>query len=370
MADIWFSYNGTALTRNGYGVGINGSTPPAPVPAKTVRFMFEDSTYDPTQGQSWASGSTWSRVSSSPNIWDYSNTSNGWNHAFKGKFTSGSYYVHVIDGDLTGVFVTGDYIYGGLFEDNTRLRTAVLRGLQDIRTDTTSSDKRGIERTFWGCSNLTSCSLTGFTGCTRYLFTNCSSLETVSLTDFHPTYATMMFSGCSSLVTAPSFDASGINETNGMFGGCTSLTTVPAYNFGSSLSTMGSMFSQCSSLTTVPAFNTSSVTDMQSVFYASGIQATPAWDTGNVTNFSSAFAMCSSLSSIGQLQTANATNVHWMFWNTPNVQGGALDLYTQMSTQSIPPATYDGCFYYCGSNTPTGSQELAQIPTSWGGTMA
>lgn len=369
MATIWLSYNGSTLARNGYGVSINGSPSPEPVPAKTLRFLFEDPSYDPTQESGWASGSVWSRVSGSSNVWDYSNSSNFWSHAFKGKFTSGA-YVHVIDGDLTGVLVTGDYLGGGLFEGNTRLRTAVLRGLQDIRTEVTSSDKRGIERTFWGCSNMTSCSLSGFTGCTRYLFLNCSSLETASLTDFHPTYATMMFKGCSSLVTAPTFDAGSINEANGMFGECTSLTTVPVYSFGSSLATMAEMFRQCSSLTTVPVFNTSSVTDMQRVFDASGLQATPAWDTGNVANFSSAFEMCRSLSSIGPLDTANATNVDRMFWNTPNVQGGALDLYTQMSTQSIPPATHDDCFYSCGSNTPTGSQELAQIPTSWGGLMA
>lgn len=365
MANIWLSYNGNALARNGYGLGINGATPPEPVPAKTVRFMFEDPSYDPTQGQSWARGSTWSRVSSSPNIWDYSNANIRWDQAFKGKFNSGGYYVHVIDGDLTGVIVTGDNLGGGLFENNTRLRTAVLRGLQNIRTETTSSDKRGIEKTFNECSNLTSCSLSGFTGCTRYLFSNCTSLRTVSLTDFHPTYASAMFSGCSSLGKAPSFDAAGINEAASMFKGCATMTTVPAYNFGSSLTTMSGMFYGCESLTTVPVFNTASVTDMQIIFLASGIRTTPAWDTGNVTNFSAAFSQCNNLVSIGSLATGNASNVHNMFWNTPNVQGGALALYTQMSTQSIPPATHDSCFYSCGSNTQTGAAELAQIPSDW-----
>lgn len=365
MANIWLSYNGTAITRNGYGVSINGVTPPEPLPAKTVRFMFEDSSYDPTQGQSWASGSTWSRVSSSPNIWDYSNTNTRWDQAFKNKFSSGGYYVHVIDGDLTGVTVTGDYLGGGLFEDNTRLRTAVLRGLQDIRTETTSSDKRGIEQTFMGCSNLTSCSLTGFTGCTRRLFINCSSLQTVSFTDFHPTYATGMFANCASLGAAPPFDASGINEADGMFDKCVTMTTVPAYNFGSSLTTMGNMFSFCESLTTVPVFNTASVTDMQGIFLGSGIRTTPAWNTGNVTNFFQAFSQCINLTSIGPLGTSNASNVHNMFWNTPNVQDGSLALYTQMITQSIPPATHDGCFYSCGSYTQTGAAELAQIPSDW-----
>lgn len=366
MSDTWITYNGVALTLNGYALVKHNDS----MPAKTVRFRFEDPSYDPTQVSGWKTGATWTQVSSSPNVWDYYRDNRYWTNEFKDKFTTGSYYVHVVDGDLTGVISVSDYVYGGLFEGNTRLRTVALHGLQDVITSTASSDKKGIERAFWGCSSLTNCSLSGFTGCTQYLFMNCSSLETVSLTDFYPTYATMMFKGCSSLVTAPSFDGRYINEAGGMFTECTSLTTVPAYNFGSSLTKMGSMFKQCSSLTSVPVFNTASVTDMQSIFYASGIQATPAWDTGNVANFSQAFALCTSLSSIGSLATGNATNVQYMFSFARNVAGGALALYTQMSTQFIPPATHDDCFNACGSNTPTGSQELAQIPTSWGGTMA
>lgn len=366
MSDTWISYNGVALTLNGYALVKHTDV----LPAKTVRFRFEDPSYDPTQVSGWKTGSTWTQVSSSPNVWDYYRDNRYWTHEFKDMFTTGSYYVHVVDGDLTGVISVSDYIDGGLFEGNTRLRTVALHGLQDVITSTSSSDKGGIEKAFWGCTNLTSCSLAGFTGCTRYLFLNCSSLETASFTDFHPTYATMMFKGSSSLVTAPSFDASGIIETSGMFAECTSLTTVPAYNFGSSLTLMGSMFNHCSSLTSVPVFNTASVVDMQSIFYGSGIQATPAWDTGNVANFSQAFCQCQSLTSIGSLATGNASNVHYMFWNTRNVQGGALALYTQMSTQSIPPATHDDCFYSCGSGNVSGAAELAQIPTSWGGTMA
>lgn len=368
MANIWLSYNGNALGGNGYSVGIDG-TPPEPMPVKTVRFMFEDSSYDPTQAQSWVSGSTWDRVSGSPNVWDYGNTSNQWRQVFKDKFTSGS-YVHVIDGNLSGVSVIGDYIGGGLFENNTRLRTAVLRGLQDVRTEVSSSDKRGIERTFWGCSNLTSCSLTGFAGCTRYLFANCGSLTAITLSDFHPTYAAAMFGGCTSIVNAPSFDASSLIEANGLFNGCSALENVPSYSFGSSLREMNSMFMRCTTLRTVPAFNTSSVTIMSSAFFQSGIIVTPNWDTRNVTDFRNMFAYCSSLATIGSLDTGNANDVSNMFTADRQVTSGALALYTQMSSQSVPPPIHGGCFSDCGSSTTTGAAELAQIPTSWGGTMS
>jgi hypothetical protein len=68
--------------------------------------------------------------------------------------------------------------------------------------------------------------------------------------------------------------------------------------------------------------------------------------------------------------TSSATNVAGMFGGAKNVESGALALYQQMSTQDNPPSSYSSCFYQCGSNTVTGAAELAQIPTSWGGTMA
>ena len=40
-------------------------------------------------------------------------------------------------------------------------------------------------------------------------------------------------------------------------------------------------------------------------------------------------------------------------------------LYNQLSTQTTPPSSHSQTFYDCGSNTTTGSAELAQIPSDW-----
>ena len=109
---------------------------------------------------------------------------------------------------------------------------------------------------------------------------------------------------------------------------------------------MGSMFDSCASLTTVPLFDTSNVTDMSYMF----------WD-------------CSSLTSIPLFDTSNVTNMNNMFYDCTNVQTGALALYQQASTQANPSSNHIDTFRNCGSNTQTGAAELAQIPTSWGGTM-
>jgi len=54
-----------------------------------------------------------------------------------------------------------------------------------------------------------------------------------------------------------------------------------------------------------------------------------------------------------------------MLFNCYNVQSGALALYQQASTQTNPPTGHGSTFRNCGSNTQTGAEELAQIPSDW-----
>ena len=119
--------------------------------------------------------------------------------------------------------------------------------------------------------------------------------------------------------------------------------------------------------------NTSSVTDF-SFFLNHGrqiaITSIPLFDTSSATDMTSMFKACSSLTSIPLFNTGNVTHVREMFSQCTHVESGALALYTQMSTQTTPPASYTDCFKNCGAGTTTGAAELSQIPSSWGGTMA
>lgn len=75
------------------------------------------------------------------------------------------------------------------------------------------------------------------------------------------------------------------------------------------------------------------------------------------------------IGTIPLFDTTALTNVTNMFYECYKVEGGALALYQQMSTQTNVPEDHSGCFKSCGADTQTGSAELEQIPTSWGGTM-
>lgn len=124
-------------------------------------------------------------------------------------------------------------------------------------------------------------------------------------------------------------------------------------------------------LTSVALFDTSSVTDMTSMFeLAPYLLSAPLFDTSSCTSMKTMFDGCSSITSVPLYDTSSCTDMRLMFRGCINVQSGALALYQQASSQSTPPSSYGNCFTNCGSNTVTGAAELAQIPSSWGGTGA
>lgn len=119
-------------------------------------------------------------------------------------------------------------------------------------------------------------------------------------------------------------------------------------------------------IVTIPNFNFSNVTNERLTF-------------GNVTLSTStgkqglkSFAFCAgSLTTVPNLTIPSSSDVSLdnMFQTTRNVESGALSLYNKFSAANwIGTHTY--AFSNCGSNTTTGAAELAQIPSSWGGTGA
>lgn len=103
----------------------------------------------------------------------------------------------------------------------------------------------------------------------KYLFLNCSGLTSAEYLSLPATGLMSwcyfeMFSGCTSLTTAPELPATNLKEScyQEMFGGCTSLTTAPticATTMAESACT--SMFSGCTALTTAPILSATTLAD-------------------------------------------------------------------------------------------------------------
>lgn len=170
---------------------------------------------------------------------------------------------------------------------------------------------------------------------------NSNLLEIIGANTSNITNMGNMFRNCTSLTSVALFDTSNVNIISDMFYGCSKITSVPLFDTGT-VTTMSEMFYGCSSLTYVPLFNTRRVVNMMNVFNG-----------------------CSSLTYVPLFNTSKVIGMYCMFYNCTKVQGGALALYQQASSQTTPPSDHEQTFYNCGSNTPTGAAELAQIPSDW-----
>lgn len=154
-----------------------------------------------------------------------------------------------------------------------------------------------------------------------------------------------MFSRCTNLARVDPFYSDIIGmDCSQLFEHCPALANVPI--IGISPSKTHRMFDGCTSLVNMPKMYMGHVQDASYMFY--GCTSLESIDSYSPDDYSEYMAI---------------SNADAMFYNCVNVASGITDLYNVLS---LPPAAYhSGTFYNCGINSATGSQELAQIPSSW-----
>lgn len=221
---------------------------PLGLPSHTLRIRFTDG-YTPTQGTSRT------QVSSSPNIWDITNTSNSWYSMFE----SNTNVLEVLGVNSTGV-----------------------------------TDMYG-------------------------LFHMCYYLE----------------------ATVP-FDVSSVTNAHNMYNKCRDrLQTLPSYNFANATK-LESWCNECRQLTSVGKIIAPKCTNFQYMgYYCVALKELPEIEIGsNITGI-------------------NVTN---MWYYASNVEDGITRMYNTLNGHC---SSYSGCFRNCGSNTTSGSAQLANIPSGW-----
>ena len=152
-------------------------------------------------------------------------------------------------------------------------------------------------------------------------------------------------------------DTSNITNMGYMFSSCSNLTTLGVSEWNTSnVTDMGSMFYGCSNLTTLDIgnWNTSNVTSMGSMFQSCSsltILDVSKWDTSNVTTINGMFQGCSNLTTldVSKWDTSNVTDMDWMFY------GCRLLATIDMSSMNAPTEQGEMTFRGCGENleTPT-----------------
>lgn len=183
----------------------------------TLRFHFSSEYYNPTN-YSWKSGATWTQVSYSPNIWDYTHESSNWDDEFNGKFINewDTHVAVIAAGDMSGVTSMKNTAYvsskvaGGVFGSASSSNVSMFIYICDFDT----SNVTNLDGLFYGCSYLQSFPTLNTSSCTSFwsTFDGCNSALFIPQVDLsHTTSMRAMYSKCFSLLYWP--DLSNVNPS-------------------------------------------------------------------------------------------------------------------------------------------------------------
>lgn len=206
MSDVLYSFGNNVLSVNGTYLGSTNYVPPTPLPAKTLRFKFDNTSYDPSND---GNPGTWVRVSSEPNIWDVTRNTSNWNNLFYQKFQNLTGYMYLIDANTTGV-TSMEYTFAYL----DHLRTVCLFDTSSV------TDMRG---TFLLCTSL---------------------LEIPALNTANVTSLYQFCSSCTRITTLPLLNTANVKYWQSAFHNMSALTSIPLFNTSSAVN-IGFAFSEC-----------------------------------------------------------------------------------------------------------------------------
>lgn len=320
------SFGGVILS-TGAGAWLTTLPNPNPLdlPPFTMRFEFGDPSFDPTADQMFYYG-TWARVSSSPNVWDFTKTQDeyvtDWRYAFEGKFSSSDNPVKVLGANTTGV-------------TNMKEMFRLLPYLTEV-----------------------------------------ALFDTSSVTDMEG-----MFLDDESLVSVGEFDTGRVTDMSYMFTRCKALAGVPFFNT-ENVTNMRAMFQQCEALRELPAFETGSVTNMADMLFdCYSLRAIPVMNTHNVLYLTDFATNCIRLESIPTLNVSKVGSAGDLdadtqypmgaaesaFASCPAVSAGILNMYNALSSNNhlTTALSHHETFAACGVDSVSGAAELAQIPAGW-----
>lgn len=239
-----------------------------------------------------------------------------------------------------------------------------------------TSEVTNTEAIFSGCTSLTTIPAIDTSKVTDsdFMFSGCTaltSLPNLILTNDEST--SYMFLNCTALTNMQSLNLPNVKWMSQMFNGCTNLATIGTITTSNKLTSTVSMFEDCSSLTSVNPFDISGITNSnfgggayRMFKNCSSLTTCPAFNTVNLRGMEEMYKGCTSITAVPLYDTTNALYMSYMFQDCVNVQSGAYNLYNQAKDNANLRAYL--CFDNCGTNTTSGTAELAQIPEYWGGT--
>jgi hypothetical protein len=351
---------------------------PYNLPAKTVRIKFSNLSTDPrqpvypdgdTSRTPWYPGHyeaasngyayvNWTQVSANPNIWDL-------------QLTGNQTLYNGICNDTYGFWYKEGDTFEVLSVNTSGMRNIAFHGnfTHVALYDTTLLDNGALQTMLKDCPLLTSIPRFDTTGHTQIsqMLSGCSSLTFVPKLDTsNMEGASYLFYNCTSLTSIPDFNFSSLIVANHMFEGCTSLTEIPQID--GPLQQVLQMCNNCTSLTKVGYMDLSRVDNTTGMFNnCVSLTEIPAFDLSNTSLYAKdMFKNCSSLQYIPDLNLG-AYYAQSMFDGCVSVNYGITTAYNQLRQSVSGNLSHYDTFKNCGTNSATGSAELAQIPDDWKG---
>lgn len=370
------------------------------IPANSLLFNFGDPDYNPNETTTSNHG-TWTSYSTGYEdntfnlwLWTYDGGENGWAvefgpdsaHSYLSDFENNPVDV-VAHGDLTDI--KG---YGDLF-----CRASALRYCCDfVIPDASAYNEYAIslQGMFSRCDNLEAfphIDVTNLRGGIPYIADNCTKLTTIK----PPTIRSIVggsintisaFENCPNVERGAAETYSVLknisnNDSQDCFTNCGVNKLTGVSDLLKIPSMWGGLANNLTGNSVIVSFANSNFDPSNEMPIASG-----SWSrVSDITNFNAweftsagtdlsevfkdKFIDAENLVYILGSNTSNFVNVDRMFDGCISVEGGALNLYEQMSTQITPPASHTDTFRDCGTLTERGRIELAQIPATWGGTL-
>ena len=239
-----------------------------PVEDSTFQFSKAGLSYSLDNGSTWtelaANTDTPTVPADSKILWKNNKTLSPTTYSGIGTFSSSKEFdvqgnimsLRYGDNFVGQTIVVSEYSFAYLFS------ASKVKNANNLKLPATTFENNCYKSMFSGCTSLTTApelpATTLVNGCYDSMFSGCTSLTTapeLPATTLKIQCYFNMFSGCTSLTTAPELPATTLIYLcyGSMFSGCTSLTTAPELPATTLVSQCyDSMFHGCTSLTTAP----------------------------------------------------------------------------------------------------------------------
>ena len=191
-----------------------------------------------------------------------------------------------------------------------------------------------------------------------------------SFAEYHPTSTAMWFQSCSNLKSITNIQylkTDSVTTMEGMFSGCSSLTNIDLSNFNTDkVTSMFAMFSGCSSLMSLDLskFNTTNVTETGAMFSSCSSLTSldlSNFNTSNMTNVSSMFAYSTSLKTLDlsgfRFNSVTFLNIRFMFRECIALQTIYVDENWTLPSSINGSSMFEGCTSLVGGAGTTYSAD-------------